>query len=90
MEIKSPDEIEAAVLERKIHVGIGPFRIMHPGLTYVPLYTENLRLYCSHLHPLFKSAPDMTSTQRICRSWITLRGVICANQEAEVTLATLK
>ncbi len=81
MEIKAPDEIEAAVLERKIHVGIGPFRIMNPGLTYLPLYTENLRLYCSHRHPLFKSAPNDINTEDLQNLDYVARGYMRESRE---------
>ncbi|ODV41677.1 LysR family transcriptional regulator [Cupriavidus sp. UYMMa02A] len=81
MEIKAPDEIEAAVLERKINVGIGPFRIMNPGLTYLPLYTENLRLYCSHRHPLFKSAPDDINTEDLQNLDYVARGYMRESRE---------
>ncbi|MFM0239192.1 LysR family transcriptional regulator [Paraburkholderia phytofirmans] len=57
LEIKSPVEIEEAIQERRLHVGIGPFRNVSPGLTYEPLYTEELHLYCGKEHPIFASAP---------------------------------
>nr|WP_237179790.1 LysR family transcriptional regulator [Paraburkholderia sacchari] len=57
LEIRSPREIEDAVQERKLHVGIGPFRNKLPGLAYERLYSEQLFLYCGEGHPLFESAP---------------------------------
>lgn len=55
--VQSPGEIEEALLARKIHVGIGPFRHTLPGLDYEPAYSEKLLLYCGRPHPLFSSAP---------------------------------
>jgi DNA-binding transcriptional LysR family regulator len=81
MEIKSPNEIEAAVLERKIHVGIGPFRIMHSSLSYLPLYTENLCLYCSHSHQLFKLAPNDISTEDFRKIDYVSRGYMRESRE---------
>lgn len=55
LEIKSPQEIEAALLNRSLNIGIGPFRKQHPQLIYQTLYEETLSLYCGSRHPLFKA-----------------------------------
>ncbi|WP_236901452.1 LysR family transcriptional regulator [Cupriavidus necator] len=81
MEIKSPNEIEAAVLERKIHVGIGPFRAMHPGLSYLPLHTESLCLYCGHSHELFKLASNDISTADLKKMDYVSRGYMRESRE---------
>lgn len=57
LQVQSPSEIEEAVQERRLHVGIGPFRNALPGLDYKPLYREDLYLYCGRGHALFDSAP---------------------------------
>ncbi|WP_374626473.1 LysR family transcriptional regulator [Pandoraea sp.] len=58
LQIQSPSDIEDGVLQRKLHLGIGPFRNTLPGLNYEPLYREELQLYCGLGHPLFDVGPD--------------------------------
>jgi len=49
-----PNEIETAVLNSQLHLGVvAEFRRL-PGLSYLPLYKEQSLLYCSEQHPLFK------------------------------------
>jgi len=49
-----PNDIEAAILNGQLHIGVIPeFRTL-PGLNYLPLYKEQSLLYCSEKHPLFK------------------------------------
>jgi len=54
-----PHEIEAAVLDGQLHVGVVPdFRTLS-GLSYLPLYKEKSLLYCSEQHPLFNQELDV-------------------------------
>jgi len=49
-----PNDIESAILNGQLHIGVVPeFRTL-PGLNYLPLYKEESRLYCSDQHYLFK------------------------------------
>ena len=48
-----PAEIEVAVLDGRLHLGVVPVIKVLPGLNYLPLYSETSQLYCSHDHPLF-------------------------------------
>jgi len=49
-----PNDIESAILNGQLHIGVVPeFRTL-PGLNYLPLYKEQSLLYCSEKHPLFK------------------------------------
>lgn len=48
-----PAEIEVAVLDGRLHLGVVPVIKALPGLNYLPLYSETSQLYCSHDHPLF-------------------------------------
>ncbi len=48
-----PNEIEKAVLDGHLHVGVVPELRPITGLSYIPLYKEKSLLYCSHQHPLF-------------------------------------
>jgi LysR family transcriptional regulator, transcriptional activator for bauABCD operon len=49
----SPNEIERALIEGRLHVGIIPCHQELPGLRYTSLYFERSLLYCAHSHPLF-------------------------------------
>ena len=54
----SPSELERAVLEQKLHLGIGVFYRRAPGLRYFPICHERLILYCGRQHPLFETRED--------------------------------
>ncbi|MBN9114338.1 MAG: LysR family transcriptional regulator, partial [Pandoraea sp.] len=81
LEIKSPREIEAGVLERKLHLGIGPFRDTQPGLIYEPLYREEIQLYCGAGHPLFALAPDDVDMQSLSGLDYVARGYLRETKE---------
>ncbi len=52
----APDEIELAVLDGRVGLGIGVFHHHRPGLGYERLYDDPLELYCGRAHPLFARA----------------------------------
>ncbi|MFT7686704.1 MAG: DNA-binding transcriptional LysR family regulator [Candidatus Azotimanducaceae bacterium] len=52
-----PGEIEIAILDGQLHVGVVPILKPLSGLEYIPLYEEESLLYCSNTHPLF-TLPD--------------------------------
>ncbi len=60
-----PNEIELAVLDGQLHVGVVPDLRTLAGLEYLPLYEEESRLYCSADHPLFAIDNDSLSTEQI-------------------------
>ncbi|NQY33917.1 MAG: LysR family transcriptional regulator [Alteromonadaceae bacterium] len=49
-----PNDIECAILNGQLHIGVIPELRSLPGLNYLPLYKEQSLLYCSDQHPLFK------------------------------------
>lgn len=51
-----PNEIEKSVLDGHLHIGVVPELRPITGLSYLPLYEEKSRLYCSQQHPLFHCA----------------------------------
>lgn len=57
----APDDIEIAVQDRQVALGIGVFHKHKPGLIYEPLKAESIGLYCGLGHPLFdaKSQSDV-------------------------------
>jgi len=52
----APHNIEKAVLDGRLHVGIIPEVRRLPELDFKTLYDEESRLYCSFQHPLFNHA----------------------------------
>ncbi|PWQ92712.1 LysR family transcriptional regulator [Leucothrix pacifica] len=48
-----PSEIEMAVLDGRLHIGVVPTLKPLSGLSYLPLYDEESQLYCSNTHQLF-------------------------------------
>lgn len=48
-----PYDIENAVLDGQLHIGVVPDLRALSGLNYLPLYKEKSLLYCSAQHPLF-------------------------------------
>lgn len=85
LEIKSPSEIEQAVQERRLHVGIVPSYNELPGLRYEPLYTETLTLYCGSGHPLFDAAPDGVELTQLDGLDFVSRGYMRENRELSST-----
>ncbi|WP_342616831.1 LysR family transcriptional regulator [Rhodoferax sp. GW822-FHT02A01] len=51
--VKSPYELQDAVLSNELDLAVGFFPARANGLMYYPLYREQLWLYCSDQHPLF-------------------------------------
>ncbi|MEP3784315.1 MAG: LysR family transcriptional regulator [Ascidiaceihabitans sp.] len=49
----APNDIEFAVLDDKVSIGIGVFHSPKPGLIYTDVCKEMVRLYCGADHPLF-------------------------------------
>jgi len=60
-----PNDIETAVLDGQLQVGVVPDLRSLPGLNYSPLYKEKSLLYCSELHPLFDQELDTLSDQAL-------------------------
>ncbi|CUK17907.1 Cyn operon transcriptional activator [Ruegeria denitrificans] len=59
-----PDNIEIAVQDGQVSVGVGVFHKHKPGLIYEPLETENIGLYCGRGHPLF-DATTLTDVEKL-------------------------
>lgn len=60
-----PNDIETAILDGKLHVGVVPDLRNLPGLDYTPLYKEKSLLYCAEQHPLFDQDLDSISDQAL-------------------------
>lgn len=48
-----PNDIESAILDGQLHIGVVPDLRALSGLSYLPLYEEKSSLYCSSEHSLF-------------------------------------
>jgi len=62
-----PNDIEAAILNGQLHIGVVPELRTLPGLNYLPLYKEQSLLYCSEQHPLFKQELDQISDEALAK-----------------------
>lgn len=61
----SPPDVEIAVLDGAINVGVVPVVHAQKGLSYLDLYEEETQLYCSDQHPLFAEPDDHIDAQRL-------------------------
>ena len=77
----APDEIERAVLENRVNLGIGVFHQHRPGLFYEVLYDDPVELYCGSGHVLFERAPhelernDLQAVDLVHRAYLSERQV---------------
>lgn len=60
-----PNEIESAIIDGHLHIGVVPDLRVSPSLNYLPLYKERSQLYCSEQHPLFKQDLDKISDEAL-------------------------
>lgn len=58
VQVMEPAQIERALLEGTLQIGISAFYHHVPGLQYQPLLQELHELYCARGHSLFDRAPD--------------------------------
>ncbi|MCG3099855.1 LysR family transcriptional regulator [Enterobacter sp. DRP3] len=78
--IGTPAELEARVLDGRLHVAIGHFPFEVAGLSYTHIYDEPDGLYCSCYHPLFNNLPcgealieTIRDSQIVARSFLQQR-----------------
>lgn len=62
-----PKDIETAVLNGSLHIGVVPVFKTLPGLNYIPLYKERSQLFCSQTHPLFEQNIETISDQALAQ-----------------------
>ncbi|WNC72010.1 LysR family transcriptional regulator [Thalassotalea psychrophila] len=60
-----PHDIESAILDGQLHLGVVPDLRTLPGLSYQPLYKEKSLLYCSDKHPLFNQDLHLISDEAL-------------------------
>ncbi|WP_051234178.1 LysR family transcriptional regulator [Halomonas halocynthiae] len=66
LETTGPNEIERALIEGRLHIGILPCHQELPGLRYHKLYRETSYLYCGHRHPLYSHSKNMLHSAQLC------------------------
>ncbi|HET6632913.1 MAG TPA: LysR family transcriptional regulator [Rhodanobacteraceae bacterium] len=63
MHVGPTNQIEAGVIDGAWQVGIIPTHRPSPALDYIPLFREQMVLYCGRSHPLF-ARPDQRGNER--------------------------
>ncbi|MGH8233559.1 MAG: LysR family transcriptional regulator [Rhodanobacteraceae bacterium] len=63
LDVAPTHRIEAGVIDNVWQVGIIPTHRPSPALEYLPLFYEQMRLYCGRGHPLFER-PDVSGQER--------------------------
>ncbi|ARN76266.1 LysR family transcriptional regulator [Oceanicoccus sagamiensis] len=59
------NEIERAVMDGRFHIGIIPGHRTSTSLDYIPLYDEQMYLYCGKQHALFQEKTSAISKKKI-------------------------
>lgn len=81
----APDEIERAVLENRVNLGIGVFHQHRPGLRYEVLYDDPVELYCGFGNPLFDRSPDEIDHDNLRTADLAHRAYLSERQVAPRT-----
>jgi DNA-binding transcriptional LysR family regulator len=81
----APDEIEHAVLDGRVGLGIGVFHQHRPGLVYESLYQDPVELYCGRDHPLFAAAAEGRVPSNLELADLVRRGYLSEEQVAPLT-----
>ncbi|XHA14545.1 LysR family transcriptional regulator [Citrobacter farmeri] len=69
LSIKSPTELEQAILNGQMHAAITYTSHRIVGLQYIELFTEKVSIYCGKNHPLFAQL-DITDDDIIHTEWV--------------------
>ena len=75
------NEVERGVMEGRFQVGIIPAHRTSSSLDYVPLFNEQMYLYCGHGHPLYELADNAISKGDILASKYAGLGYHSPNME---------
>ena len=81
----APDEIERAVLEGRVNLGIGVFHQHRPGLLYEALYDDPVELYCGSGNPLFNRRPHDLDRKVLDTADLVHRAYLSERQVAPLT-----
>ena len=75
------NEVERGVMEGRFQVGIIPAHRTSSSLDYVPLFNEQMYLYCGNGHPLYELADGAISKEAILASKYAGLGYHSPNME---------
>ena len=81
----APDDIEIAVTDTRVALGLGVFHRHKPGLIYEPVSTERVRLYCAQGHPLFVPQPAEELRENLTASRYAKRAYLREHDIAPVS-----
>lgn len=76
--VNSPTELELAVLDGQLDLAISYFSRPLPTLDYLPLYSEEVAVFCGDRHPLFQTREPSLAQIEAC-DWIK-HGFLPADQ----------
>lgn len=65
LQIGAPNEVERAVIEGRVNLGVIPYHHQLPGLDYHDLHQEASLLFCGARHPLFEIPEEEISLELI-------------------------
>lgn len=68
--VRSPGQLEEALINGEVDVGVGYFWHRLLSLEYVPLYSEHQLAYCGLGHPLFAQAGSLSPAQLAAHDWV--------------------
>lgn len=77
--VNSPTELELAVIDGQLDIAVSYFSRSRPSLEYLPLYTEEIGVFCGDRHPLF-AEPQPAVEQIAACNWIS-HGFLPENQD---------
>lgn len=76
--VNSPTELELAVIDGQLDLAVSYFSRSRPSLDYLPLYREEIGVFCGDRHPLFDEAEPALDSIAAC-NWIS-HGFLPENQ----------
>jgi len=76
--VNSPTELELQVIDGHLDLAISYFSRSRPSLDYLPLYTEEIGVFCGDRHPLFE-VPVPELAQIAACNWV-MHGFLPENQ----------
>lgn len=77
--VNSPTELELAVMDGQLDLAVSYFSRSRPSLDYLPLYREEIGVFCGDRHPLFDDPQPALERIAAC-NWIS-HGFLPENQE---------
>ncbi len=81
--VAPPNKLEEMVLGAQAHMAIGFFPRRLSQLSYAPIFTSRMEMFCGRKHPLYKQAPDKVSLASIEAAEHAQRGYVSADQLPE-------